>query len=469
MKRNSGLGISPLAPHPSPLAIIVLAAGQGSRMRSARPKVLHELSGRPLLAHVLQTARALKPSRLVVVYGHGAEAVRTAFPDADLIWAHQERQLGTAHAVAQALPQIEAPDRVLILYGDVPLVRPELLESLCAALDEAVLALVTAVVDEPSGYGRILRDESGAVMGIVEHKDADEAQRAIREINTGILAVRAADLARWIERVEANNAQGEYYLTDCIRLAAAEGGRIAVVEAQSEHEVLGVNDRVQLAQAERALMARRAEALMRAGVTVIDPARLDVRGEVEAGADVVLDVNVIFEGRVKLGNGCRIGAGCVIRDSEIGAGVEVRPYSVIEGARIGADAVVGPFARIRPGTETEPHVHLGNFVEVKNSRIGAGSKVNHLSYVGDAEVGSRVNVGAGTITCNYDGAAKHRTIIGDGAFIGSNAALVAPVSIGAKATIGAGSVITKDAPADALTVARAEQRTVPGWKRPEKK
>ena len=452
-----------------PLSVVVLAAGQGTRMRSARPKVLHELSGRPLLAHVLEAARSLDPARIVVVHGHGAGEVRATFPDADLRWALQAEQLGTAHAVAQALPLLSADDRVLVLYGDVPLARPALLQALLEALEGSAIALVTATVADPAGYGRILRNGRGAVTGIVEHRDGDAAQRAIREVNTGILAARAADLARWIDRVGAGNAQGEYYLTDCIALAAGEGGAIVAVRAENEHEVLGVNDRVQLAEAERTLMARRADELMRAGVTVLDPARLDVRGVVEAESDVVLDINVILEGSVRLGRGCRIGAGCVIADSEIGEGVEVRPYCVIEGARIGAGSRIGPFARIRSGTETADSVHLGNFVEIKNAIIGAGAKINHLSYVGDADVGARTNIGAGTITCNYDGANKHRTRIGDDAFIGSNAALVAPVTVGANATIGAGSVITKDAPADELTLTRVEQRTLRGWKRPEKK
>jgi bifunctional UDP-N-acetylglucosamine pyrophosphorylase / glucosamine-1-phosphate N-acetyltransferase len=452
------------------LTVVILAAGQGTRMRSALPKVLQPLADRPLLAHVLDTARALAPARLLVVHGHGGEQVQAAFPDPDITWIHQPEQRGTGHAVGLALPASAPEDRVLVLYGDVPLVRADTLARLLSALDAgADLALMTTALSDPTGYGRVLRDDTGRVLRIVEQKDATEAERHIREVNTGIMAARSEALSRWLVNVTDDNAQGEYYLTDCVALANAEGARVEASVAHDPVEVTGVNDKRQLAEQERAWQRRQAEALMAAGVTVIDPARLDVRGEVIPAPDATLDVNVVLRGRVELGEGAVIGAGCVITDTRIGPGAQILPHCVIDGAVIGANALVGPFARIRPGTETAEHSRIGNFVEVKNSRVGEGSKINHLSYVGDTEVGRKVNIGAGTITCNYDGANKHKTVIGDRAFIGSNTALVAPVTVGEDATIGAGTTLNKDAPPGELTVARAKAITIPGWKRPVKK
>jgi bifunctional UDP-N-acetylglucosamine pyrophosphorylase / glucosamine-1-phosphate N-acetyltransferase len=452
------------------LSVVILAAGQGTRMRSALPKVLQPLADRPLLAHVLDTARALAPARLLVVHGHGGEQVQAAFPDPDITWIHQPEQRGTGHAVGLALPASAPADRVLVLYGDVPLVRADTLARLLSALDAgADLALMTTALSDPTGYGRVLRDDTGRVLRIVEQKDASEAERHIREVNTGIMAARSEALSRWLANVTDDNAQGEYYLTDCVALANAEGARVEASVAHDPVEVTGVNDKRQLAEQERAWQRRQAEALMAAGVTVIDPARLDVRGEVIPAPDATLDVNVVLRGRVELGEGAVIGPGCVITDTRIGPGAQILPHCVIDGAVIGANALVGPFARIRPGTETAEHSRIGNFVEVKNSRVGEGSKINHLSYVGDTEVGRKVNIGAGTITCNYDGANKHKTVIGDRAFIGSNTALVAPVTVGEDATIGAGTTLNKDAPPGELTVARAKAITIPGWKRPVKK
>lgn len=454
----------------TPISILILAAGQGTRMRSSLPKVLQPLAGRPLLSHVLDTARALDPHRLVVVYGHGGDRVREAFPAADIRWVHQAQQRGTGHAVQVALPETDADDRVLILYGDVPLVRAETVRRLLVQLDEgADLVVLTAALKSPTGYGRILRDDRGRVQRIVEEKDASDSERRINEVNTGIMAARSRDFARWLSQVTNDNAQGEFYLTDCVSLANAEGKRIEATVGHEAIELMGVNDKRQLAEQERAYQRREAERLMVEGVTVIDPARLDIRGEVRAGRDVTLDVNVILQGRVTLGEGAHIGAGCVIVDSEIGPGAHILPHTVIEGAVIGAHASVGPFARIRPGTHTDRNAKIGNFVEVKNAKVGEGSKINHLSYVGDSELGRDVNIGAGTITCNYDGANKHKTVIGDRAFIGSNTALVAPLTVGADATIGAGTTLNKDAPPGELTVARAKAITIPGWKRPVKK
>jgi bifunctional UDP-N-acetylglucosamine pyrophosphorylase/glucosamine-1-phosphate N-acetyltransferase len=452
-----------------PLEIVVLAAGQGKRMYSRLPKVLHTLAGRPLLAHVLAAARTLAPRRIHVVYGHGGEQVRAALPDADFHWAHQAQQHGTGHAVAQALPALADEARVLILYGDVPLIQPATLQALVAAADGGHLALLTATLDRPDGYGRIVRDAGGRVARIVEHKDATEAERAIREVNTGFLALDATKLKQWLARLDNNNAQGEYYLTDVIGMAVAEGVEIATRAPAAEWEILGVNSKTELAQLERVHQGTQAERLLAQGVTLRDPARFDLRGELACGRDVVIDVNVVIEGRVVLGDGVVIGPNNVIRDTEIGAGSVVLPNCVIEESAIGRDCRVGPFARLRPGARLADHVHVGNFVEVKNSQLGEGAKANHLSYVGDASVGAKVNIGAGTITCNYDGANKHRTVIGDNAFIGSNTALVAPVSVGAGATIGAGTVLVRDAPEGELTLARPQQQTIKGWKRPQKK
>jgi bifunctional UDP-N-acetylglucosamine pyrophosphorylase/glucosamine-1-phosphate N-acetyltransferase len=451
-----------------PLSVVILAAGQGKRMLSELPKVLQPLAGVPLLAHVVATARALRPAAIHIVHGHGAEQVRAALAGEDLGWALQAEQKGTGHALAQAMPGVPDGHAVLVLYGDVPLIRSATLADLVARAGTDALALLSARLDDPSGYGRIVRDGAGRVARIVEERDASGAERAITEINTGVLAAPAARLRGWLRALRADNSQGEYYLTDCVGAAVRDGCRVEAVVAASPAEVLGVNDKVQLAEAETALRARRAGELMRAGVTVVDPARLDVRGEAVCGRDVVIDVNVILEGRVRLGDRVRVGPNCVLRNCEIGDDSEVRANSYVEGAVAGRQCVIGPFARLRPGTRLADGVHLGNFVEIKNSELGAGSKANHLSYIGDAAVGAQVNVGAGTVTCNYDGANKHRTTIGDGAFIGSGSMLVAPVTVGEGATIGAGSTITRPAPAGKLTVERSRQVTVEGWKRPEK-
>jgi bifunctional UDP-N-acetylglucosamine pyrophosphorylase/glucosamine-1-phosphate N-acetyltransferase len=452
-----------------PVSVVVLAAGQGKRMHSALPKVLQPLAGRPLLDHVLRAARSLQPAAIHVVYGHGGEQVRAAFADQpDLTWALQAEQLGTGHAVQQAMPAIPDDHRVLVLCGDVPLIRPQTLERLVAGGD-GQLTLLTARVDDATGYGRVLRNASGRVTRIVEHKDATADERRVTEINTGLMACDARALRRYLGALKNDNAQGEYYLTDVIGMAAADGVVVDGVVADSASEVLGINDRAQLAAAERALQRRQAAELMARGVTLADPERIDVRGEVTVGRDVFIDVGVVLEGKVVLGDRVRIEAYAVIRNCTLGADTVVHPHCVLESAAAGDDCEIGPFSRLRPGTVLSGHVKVGNFVEMKNSHIAPHSKVNHLTYVGDATVGTGVNVGAGTITCNYDGANKHRTVIGDNAFIGSGTMIVAPVEIGAGATIGAGSTITKDAPAGELTVARARQASIPGWQRPKKK
>jgi bifunctional UDP-N-acetylglucosamine pyrophosphorylase/glucosamine-1-phosphate N-acetyltransferase len=453
-----------------PVSVVVLAAGQGKRMHSALPKVLQPLAGRPLLEHVVRAARALEPAGIHVVYGHGGDQVRAAFADQpDLNWALQAEQLGTGHAVAQAMPGIPDGHRVLVLCGDVPLIRPQTLQQLVADEAGGALALLTARVDDATGYGRVLRNASGTVTRIVEHKDAMPEERRVTEINTGLIACDARALRRYLGALKNDNAQGEYYLTDVIGMAFAENVKVDGIAAESATEVLGINDRAQLAAAERALQRRQAAELMARGVTLADPERIDVRGEVTVGRDVFIDVGVVLEGRVVLGDRARIGPYCVVADSTLGADTRVHSHSVLSGVAAGDDCDIGPFSRLRPGTVLGGHVKAGNFVEIKNSQIAPHSKVNHLTYVGDATVGTDVNVGAGTITCNYDGANKHRTVIGDNAFIGSGTMLVAPVEVGAGATIGAGSTITKDAPAGELTIGRARQATIPGWQRPKKK
>lgn len=451
-----------------PLSVVILAAGQGKRMHSDLPKVLQPLAGRPLLAHVVDTARALNPAAIHIVYGHGGDRVREAFPDADLGWCHQAEQLGTGHAVAQALPAIPDGHDLLVLCGDVPLVRAETLRRLVAACDGAGLALLTAIVDPPTGYGRVLRDAEGRVTRIVEERDATDAERRINEINTGLMAMGAANLRRWVSRLTNDNAQGEYYLTDVIAMAFDEGLTVRGEPTESPLEAVGINDKAQLAAAERAYQRLQAERLMAEGVTIADPSRIEIRGTVDVGRDVFLDVGVVLEGRVTLGDRARIGAYSVVEDTSLGADCVVHPHSVLQGLAAGNGCELGPFARIRPGTVLAERVKVGNFVETKKAHVAAGSKINHLSYVGDATVGADVNIGAGTITCNYDGANKHQTVIGDGAFIGSNTALVAPVEVGEGATIAAGSTITKNAPAGELTVARSRQTTIQGWKRPVK-
>ncbi len=449
------------------LDIVILAAGQGTRMRSALPKVLHEVAGKSMLGHVIDTARALAPRKIHVVIGHGAEQVRQRLTAEDIHFVLQAEQLGTGHAVAQAMPQVDA-DKVLILYGDVPLTRVETLAALLQQVNEQQLGLLTVQLADPSGYGRIIRDAAGEVQAIVEHKDASEAQRAIREGNTGILAVPGKRLGEWLGRLSNSNAQGEYYLTDVIAMAVADGLRVATETAAEEMEVLGANDRLQLAQLERYYQWRAARQLMAQGVTLRDPARFDVRGEVQAGRDVLIDVNVILEGKVLIEDGVQIGANCVIKDSILRRGAQVKANSHLDGAELGEGADCGPFARLRPGSRLGAGAHVGNFVELKNAVLGAGAKAGHLSYLGDAEVGARSNIGAGTITCNYDGANKHRTVMGEDVFIGSNTALVAPLSLGDGATTGAGSVVTSDVPEQGLAVARARQRVIESWKRPQK-
>ncbi|HRH80829.1 MAG TPA: bifunctional UDP-N-acetylglucosamine diphosphorylase/glucosamine-1-phosphate N-acetyltransferase GlmU [Thiobacillaceae bacterium] len=452
-----------------PLNVVILAAGKGTRMKSDLPKVLHPLAGRPLLSHVLAAADSLRPQRICVVYGHGGELLPQAIARGDLAWARQEPQLGTGHAVQQAMPHLDETGICLILYGDVPLTRPETLQEMTLIAREGAVALLTVRLDNPAGYGRIVRNGRGQVERIVEHKDASPEELAIDEVNTGILCLPAGKLAGWLARLGNDNAQGEYYLTDVIAMAVAEGEKIIPCHPAAEWEVLGVNSRQQLARLERLHQQNLAESLMVQGVTLIDPARLDVRGQLECGRDVLIDVGCIFEGNVKLGDNVKVGAHCVIKDAELSAGAEVLPFCHIDGARIGADARVGPYARLRPGTELDAETHIGNFVELKNSQVGFNSKVNHLSYVGDATVGRKVNIGAGTITCNYDGANKHRTVIEDEAFIGSDTQLVAPVTVGRGATLGAGTTLTQDAPPGVLTLSRARQVTVPGWQRPVKK
>jgi len=448
--------------------IVILAAGKGTRMHSDLPKVLHTLAGRPLLAHVLEQARALKPQRIVVIYGHGGDAVPRALASDDLVWALQSPQRGTGHAVMQALPHLIDSVPTLVLYGDVPLTAAQSLATLVEPASQGALSILTVDLDDPTGYGRIVRD-GGRVVRIVEHKDADSATRAIREVNTGILAAPTPALQRWLAGLSDNNAQGEYYLTDIVAAAVADGVMVEATQPAHDWETLGVNSRAQLAQLERIYQRTQADRLMEAGVALADPARLDIRGTLECGRDVFIDVGCVFEGQVRLAAGVTVGPYCVLRNVSLGERAQVLAFSHLDGAQVGADARVGPYARLRPGTELGEGSHVGNFVEMKATRLGAGSKANHLAYVGDAEVGERVNIGAGTITCNYDGVNKHRTIIEDDAFIGSDTQLVAPVRVGKGATLGAGTTLTRDAPADQLTVSRARQTAIPGWKRPTRK
>ena len=450
------------------LHVVILAAGEGKRMKSALPKVLQPVGGRPMLAHVIDTARTLEPAGIHLVYGHGGEAVRAAFAGQDdLSWYEQAERLGTGHAVQQALPGIPEAVDVLVLYGDVPLTRPESLRRLLDA--QGLLRVLVAEPQDPAGYGRILRDEQGKVAAIVEHRDASDEQRRIRTINTGIIAAESDPLTRWLSRLSADNSQGEYYLTDVFAMAADEYNPAEIVAVDDPLEAEGANDPWQLAQLERAFQLRCARALCAQGARLLDPARLDQRGRVRVGADVEIDANVVLEGEVELGDGVRIGPFTRLRNVRLGAGTEVRAHCDLDGVVTEGAVQIGPFARLRPGTVLADGVHIGNFVETKNVVLGVGSKANHLTYLGDARVGAGANIGAGTITCNYDGVNKWTTTIGDGAFIGSNSSLVAPVEIGEGATIGAGSVITRNAPADALTVSRVRQATLDGWKRPQKK
>ena len=450
------------------LEILVLAAGQGKRMRSGLPKVLHPLAGRPLLAHVLDTARALSPRKVIVVHGHGAEQVKQAFPGNHIEWALQAEQLGIAHAVMQAMPHVSPDADVLLLYGDVPLIRAATLQRLLEAGRNG-LALLTAEPADPAAYGRIVRDVAGRVSKIVEARDASPAERAIREINAGFYALGANRLGGWLKRIGNANAQKEYYLTDLVGLAIADGVPVTAVKTDDAWEAAGVNSKRELAELERRYQQVVAERLLDAGVTLADPARIDVRGTLECGRDVAIDVNCVFEGQVRLGDGVRIGPNCVIRNCSIAGGTEVHSFSHLTDAEVGERCRIGPFARLRPGAQLDEDVHVGNFVEVKASRLRAAAKANHLTYIGDSDVGARTNVGAGTITCNYDGVNKHRTVIEEDCFIGSDATLVAPVRIARGSYIGAGSTINKDTPAGQLTVARAKQVSIPGWKPPKKK
>jgi bifunctional UDP-N-acetylglucosamine pyrophosphorylase/glucosamine-1-phosphate N-acetyltransferase len=451
------------------LDIVILAAGLGKRMHSALPKVLHPLAGKPLLAHVLDTARALSPRQICVVYGHGGDAVPNAVADESLICVRQEPQLGTGHALMQALPHLGREGMTLVLYGDVPLTSLETLEKLIATAADETFALLTVELANPSGYGRIVRNDTGAVLAIVEEKDASEPERKIREINTGIMVIPNRYLQGWLHKLENNNAQKEYYLTDVVGMAGRDGITIEAVQPKHDWETTGVNSKAQLADLERIYQREYARKLLEQGVTLADPSRIDIRGKLSCGRDVTIDVGCIFEGQVHLGDGVRVGAYTILKGASVEAGSVIAPFSLIEAAEIGKDCRIGPYARIRPGTRLDDEVHIGNFVEVKNSAIAAGSKANHLSYIGDAVIGRSVNIGAGTITCNYDGANKHQTIIEDNVFVGSNTQLVAPVRVTQGSTIGAGSTITKDTPPDTLTLSRAKQMSIEGWKRPVKK
>ncbi|MAG66670.1 bifunctional UDP-N-acetylglucosamine diphosphorylase/glucosamine-1-phosphate N-acetyltransferase GlmU [Pseudomonas sp.] len=450
------------------LHVVILAAGQGTRMRSKLPKVLHPVAGKPMLGHVIDCARSLSPTRIHVVIGHGAELVRERLAAEDIHWVLQTEQLGTGHAVAQALPGTEGADQVLVLYGDVPLLRVDTLQQLSSQAGAQALGMLTVTMADPTGYGRIVRDAAGQVQAIVEQKDASAEQLAICEGNTGIMALPGKHAARWLGSLSNQNAQGEYYLTDVVAMAVSEQIPVEVAHAVDEYEVLGANNRVQLAVLEAEYRRRQAERLMTEGVSLADPARIDVRGDVRVGRDISIDINVVLEGHVVIEDDVIIEPNCVLRDCHIGAGSHIKAFSHIDGAELASGCDVGPYARLRPGTRLQAGAKIGNFVETKKADIGAGAKVNHLSYIGDAVVGPDVNIGAGTITCNYDGVNKHLTTIEEGAFIGTNTALVAPVTIGARATTAAGSTITTNVPADTLAVSRARQRNIDGWKRPTK-
>ncbi|AYN22416.1 bifunctional UDP-N-acetylglucosamine diphosphorylase/glucosamine-1-phosphate N-acetyltransferase GlmU [Alcaligenes aquatilis] len=454
------------------LNIVILAAGMGKRMQSDLPKVLHPIAGKSMLAHVLDSARELEPEKVVVVVGHGAERVQQTFAQDELAFALQQPQHGTGHAVQQAVPELvggdQQDDATLVLYGDVPLVQADTLRRLLAARGQGV-AVLTETLADSTGYGRIIRGADGSVQRIVEHKDANDAERAVKEVNTGILVAPTARLKDWLTRITNDNAQGEYYLTDIIALAVADGVSVQAAQPAAGWETLGVNSRIQQAELERLWQAEQARRLLEKGVTLADPARFDLRGTLECGRDVFIDVGCVFEGKVVLQDGVRVGPHSVLRDVTIGAGTQIEAFSHLQQAQVGEQARIGPYARLRPGAVLANHTHVGNFVEIKNTQLGEGSKANHLAYIGDADVGQRVNIGAGTITCNYDGVNKFRTVIGDDAFIGSDTQLVAPVTVGRGATIGAGTTLVRNAPDDQLTLSRSEQRSVSGWKRPVRK
>ena len=451
------------------LSVIILAAGQGTRMKSTLPKVMHRLAGMPMLEHVYLRSLELGADDIHIVFGHGGEHLHDYCNDFKVEWVLQDEQLGTGHAVQQASPHIDDDHVVLILYGDVPLIKSQTLNTLIQRVTADTISLLTVRLEDPAGYGRIIRGANNEVIAIVEHKDTTGQQKLINEVNTGIMAIQAGYLNQCLRKIDNNNVQGEYYLTDVIELAVKDGKQVLTSQPENTYEVEGVNDRVQLSKLERIKQQELIEAIMKQGVTVADPARVDIRGEISIGSDSFIDVNCIFEGRVSIGKNVSIGAGCVISDSTIADGAVIKPYSVMERATIAEHAEVGPFARLRPGALLKENSKVGNFVEVKNTQLGPGSKASHLTYLGDSEIGSNVNIGAGTITCNYDGANKHKTVIKDGAFIGSSTQLVAPVTVGLNSTIGAGSTITSDTEDDALTLSRAPQKTIKGWERPKKK
>ena len=454
----------------SRLNVVILAAGLGKRMHSTLPKVLHPLAGKPLISHVLATARTLLPGKICVVYGYGGELVPQVINDDELIWVKQDPQMGTGHALLQTLPHLDSNGVTLVLYGDVPLTSVETLKKLIATSAESILALLTLELDDPSGYGRIVRNSEGnGVIAIVEEKDARKSEHQICEINTGIMVVPNQFLHNWLPKLENKNSQKEYYLTDIVKMAVTDGVKVDATHPEHAWETLGINSKVQLAALERIYQDETAGRLLDQGVTLSDPSRIDIRGQLFCGSDVSIDINCIFEGAVQLGDGVRVGANCILKNTKIQAGTQIAPFSLIEDAEIGKDCRIGPYARIRPGTHLSDEVHIGNFVEIKNSSISTGSKANHLSYIGDSIVGKNVNIGAGTITCNYDGANKHQTIIEDNVFIGSDTQLIAPVTVAKGATIGAGSTITKTAPPESLTLSRAKQMSISNWKRPVKK
>ena len=451
-----------------PLSVVILAAGKGTRMYSDLPKVLHPIAGKPMVKHVIDTVKHLNARQINLIYGHGADLLKERLADEPVNWVFQAEQLGTGHAMQQAAPFFADDENIMMLYGDTPLIQQSTLERLIAQKPENGIALLTVKLENPTGYGRIIR-ENGSVVAIVEQKDASAEQLKIQEINTGVMVASGASFKKWLGNLNNNNAQGEYYITDVIAMANEDGFQVQAVQADEFMEVEGANNRLQLAALERFYQKKQAEKLLLAGVTLIDPSRFDVRGTVEHGKDVSIDVNVILEGDVKLGNNVKIGAGCVLKNVTVGDNVEIKPYSVLEDAVIGENSAIGPFSRLRPGTQLAEGAHVGNFVEIKNAQVGKGSKVNHLTYVGDAEVGSNVNIGAGVITCNYDGANKFKTIIGDDVFVGSDSQLVAPVEIANGATIGAGSTITKNVAEGELVITRVAQKHIQGWQRPTKK